>query len=346
MAAAVDADRDAALRAWLREEAGAKGRLEPLAGDASFRRYLRLHAGSGVFVVMDAPPGREDPAAFVRVAGLLRAAEVNVPRIFAADLERGFLLLEDLGRVSYLDRLGPASAPALYRDAFAALVRMQRGVPPGAVPPYDAPKLAAELELFPEWFLGAHLGAGPLPRAERRVLDDAFAFLVDAALAQPRVFVHRDYHSRNLMVHARNPGVLDFQDAVAGPVTYDAVSLLRDVYVAWPPARVLAWLDEYAGLARAAGVLPAAGACGEAAARARLRRDFDLMGVQRHVKVAGIFARLCHRDGKAGYLEDIPLTLRYLLDAAARHPELEPFARLLERRGLPGLAAGALPCGP
>lgn len=344
----VEADRDAALRAWLREEAGAEGRLEPLAGDASFRRYLRLHAGSGgVFVVMDAPPGRENPAAFVRVAGLLRAAEVNAPRIFAADLERGFLLLEDFGPVSYLDRLGPASAPALYRDAFAALVRMQRGVPPGAVPPYDGPKLAAELELFPEWFLGAHLGAGPLPRAERRVLDDAFAFLVDAALAQPRVFVHRDYHSRNLMVHARNPGVLDFQDAVAGPAAYDAVSLLRDVYVAWPPARVLAWVDEYAGLAREAGVLPAGppGASGEAA-RARFRRDFDLMGVQRHVKVAGIFARLFHRDGKAGYLEDVPLALRYLLDAAGRHPELEPFLRLLERRGIARLAAGALPCEP
>lgn len=335
-------DRDASLRGWLDAAAGVRGRLEPLAGDASFRRYLRLRTERGSFVVMDAPPDREDSRPFVHVAGLLRAAGVNVPEIHAVDLDRGFLLLGDLGSVSYLDRLGAASAPALYRDALAALVRMQTGVPAEAVPPYDEARLSAELELFPEWFLGARL-ARPPSRTERRVLDEAFALLVDAALAQPRVFVHRDYHSRNLMVHARNPGVLDFQDAVAGPLTYDPVSLFRDAYISWPAARVHEWLDEYADLAAGAGLL--APDLPTDAARTRLRRDFDLMGVQRHLKVAGIFARLWHRDRKAAYLGDLPLVLRYLLDVAAGYPELEPLAALFDARGLAGYA-GAAPCGP
>ena len=335
-------DRDASLRAWLDEAAGVRGRLEPLAGDASFRRYLRLRTDRGSFVVMDAPTDREDSRPFVHVAGLLRAAGVNVPEIHAMDLDRGFLLLGDLGSVSYLDRLDAANAPALYRDALAALVRMQGEVPAEAVPPYDEARLSAELELFPEWFLGGHLGRPP-SRTERRALDEAFTLLVDAALAQPRVFVHRDYHSRNLMVHTSNPGILDFQDAVAGPLTYDPVSLFRDAYVSWPPARVYEWLDEYTDLAARAGLLtqdpPAE------AVRTRMRRDFDLMGVQRHLKVAGIFARLWHRDRKAAYLGDIPLVLRYLLDVAARHPELEPLAALLEARGLAGYTGGG-PCGP
>ena len=335
-------DRDASLRAWLDDAAGVHGRLEPLAGDASFRRYLRLLTDRGSFVVMDAPPDREDSRPFVHVAGLLRAAGVNVPEIHAADLDRGFLLLGDLGSVSYLDRLDAASAPTLYRDALAALVRMQAGIPAEAVPPYDEARLAAELELFPEWFLGAHL-ARPPSRAERRVLDEAFALLVEAALAQPRVFVHRDYHSRNLMVHASNPGVIDFQDAVGGPLTYDPVSLFRDAYVSWPAARVREWLDEYTDLAAGAGLLTP-DPPGDAA-RARVRRGFDLMGVQRHLKVAGIFARLWHRDGKAAYLGDVPLVLRYLLDVAARYPELEPLAGLFEARGLAGYA-GEAPCGP
>ena len=335
-------DRDASLRGWLDAEAGVRGRLEPLAGDASFRRYLRLRTDRGSFVVMDAPPDREDSRPFVHVAGLLRAAGVNVPEVHAMDLDRGFLLLGDLGSVSYLDRLDATSAPALYRDALATLVRMQTGVPAEAAPPYDEARLSAELELFPEWFLGAHL-ARPPSRTERRVLDEAFTLLVDAALAQPRVFVHRDYHSRNLMVHARNPGVLDFQDAVAGPLTYDPVSLFRDAYISWPAPRVYEWLDEYADLAAGAG-LPTPGRPADAA-RTRMRRDFDLMGVQRHLKVVGIFARLWHRDRKAAYLGDLPLVLRYLLDVAAGYPELEPLAALFDARGLAGYA-GAAPCGP
>ena len=335
--------RDAALRAWLSGAAGVRGTLEPLAGDASFRRYLRLRTGRDTFVVMDAPPEREQSGAFVHVAGLLRGAGLNVPEVHAADLDRGFLLLGDLGSVSYLDRLGdPARAPALYRDAFAALVRMQRGVAGDAVPPYDEGRVAAELELFPEWFLGVHLGRPP-PRSERRVLDEAFVFLTEAMLAQPRVFVHRDYHSRNLMVHARNPGILDFQDAVAGPLAYDPVSLLRDAYVAWPEALVYGWLDEYADLAVRAGLLPADRPA--EAVRAGFRRDFDLTGIQRHLKVAGIFARLWHRDGKDAYLGDVPLVLRYLLGAVAGYPELEPLARLFERREL-ARYAGEAPCGP
>ena len=338
----MSSERDASLRDWVEAAAGVRGRLEPLAGDASFRRYLRLRTVHGTFVVMDAPPDREDSRPFVHVAGLLRAAGVNVPEVHAVDLDRGFLLLGDLGSVSYLDRLDAANAPALYRDALAALVRMQRGVPADAVPPYDEARLAAELELFPEWFLGGHLGRPP-SRAERRVLDDAFALLIDAALAQPRVFVHRDYHSRNLMVHARNPGVLDFQDAVAGPLTYDPVSLFRDAYISWPAARVYEWLDEYAGLAAEAGLVSAD--LPMDTVRTRLRQDFDLMGVQRHIKVAGIFARLWHRDRKAAYLGDVPLVLGYLLDVVARYPALEPLAGLFEARGLAGYT-GAAPCGP
>ena len=335
-------DRDASLRAWLCEKAGVRGRLEPLAGDASFRRYLRLRTGRETFVVMDAPPENEDSRPFVQVAGLLRAAGVNVPQIHAMDLDRGFLLLGDLGSVSYLDRLDADSAPAMYRDAFAALVRMQRRVPTHAVPPYDEARLAAELELFPEWFLGAHLGRPP-SGTERRLLDEAFADLIEAALAQPRVFVHRDYHSRNLMVHARNPGILDFQDAVTGPLTYDPVSLLRDAYVAWPQARVYGWLDDYIDLATQAGLLSAD--LPADAVRARVRRDFDFMGIQRHIKVAGIFARLWYRDGKDAYLGDVPLVLRYLLDAVAGYPELDPLARLFEDRDL-ARYAGAIPCEP
>ena len=292
-------------------------------------------------MVMDAPPRREDSRPFVHVAGLLREAGLNVPEVHAADLDRGFLLLSDLGSVLYLDRLDAGSAPSLYGDALDALVRMQRRVPADTVPPYDEARLSGELELFPEWFLGQHLGRPP-DAAERRVLDDAFALLVDAALSQPRVFVHRDYHSRNLMVHARNPGILDFQDAVAGPLTYDPVSLFRDAYVSWPPARVYAWLDDYADRAMDAGLL--APVAGVEAARNRVRRDFDLMGVQRHIKVAGIFARLWHRDGKAAYLGDIPLVLGYLLEVVARYPELDPLRRLLEERDLahyPGAAACA-----
>ena len=335
-------DRDASLRDWLDAAAGVRGRLEPLAGDASFRRYLRLRTDRETFVVMDAPPDKEDSRPFVHVAGLLRAAGVNVPEVHAMDLDRGFLLLGDLGSVSYLERLDAANAPALYRDALAALVRMQSTVPPDAVPPYDGARLAAELELFPEWFLGAHLGRPPTG-TERRVLDEAFALLIEAALAQPRVFVHRDYHSRNLMVHARNPGILDFQDAVAGPLTYDPVSLFRDAYISWPASRIYEWLDEYIDLAAKAGLL-SADSPGDAA-RARIRRDFDLMGVQRHIKVAGIFARLWHRDGKAAYLGDIPLVLGYLLEVVPGYPELDRLAGLFEARELAGYA-GVRPCGP
>ena len=335
-------DREASLRAWLDEAVGIRGRLEPLAGDASFRRYLRLRTNHESFVVMDAPPDKEDSRPFVHVAGLLRAAGVNVPEVRAADLDRGFLLLDDLGSVSYLDRLDPASASALYRDALTALVRIQSRVPVDAVPPYDETRLAEELELFPEWFLGAHLGLPPA-RSERRILDEAFELLVAAALAQPRVFVHRDYHSRNLMVHSRNPGILDFQDAVTGPLTYDPVSLFRDAYISWPGTRVYRWLDDYTDLATEAGLLSAD--LPADAVRARMRRDFDLMGIQRHIKVAGIFARLWHRDGKSAYLGDIPLVLGYLFEVVPGYPELEPLALLLESRGLADYS-GADPCAP
>ena len=249
-----------------------------MTGDASFRRYLRLRVGRETFVVMDAPPEKEDSAPFVHVANLLRAAGVNVPEVHAADLERGFLLLDDLGSVCYLDRLEADRASALYQDAFTALIRMQCNVPADAVPPYDegpAHRGAGAVSGVVPWE-----ASGPAAVAGGAgVLDEAFAALVEAALAQPRVFVHRDYHSRNLMVHDRNPGILDFQDAVAGPLAYDAVSLLRDAYIAWPEARVSEWLDEYAAAATQAGLLPADRPAD--VVRARLRRDFDLIGLQR-----------------------------------------------------------------
>ena len=311
------------LRTWLtRTCPDAAGPLTPITGDASFRRYFRITAATGDRIVMDAPPDRESTGPFVDIARRLEAAGVTAPRVLASDEERGFLLLSDLGDRLYLDALDKRSADGLYDDALAALVRMQAEIPTAGLPPYDAARLDAEMDLFPVWFLGAHLGLDA--RAIGAEPAATFTALSAAALEQPRVFVHRDYHSRNLMVLAAgNPGVLDFQDAVAGPVTYDLVSLLRDCYIGWPDDRITDWIERYRRAALARGV--------ELPDRGTLRRWFDLMGVQRHLKAIGIFARLWHRDGKPRYLADIPRTWGYIEALFGRYPELEPLARFAGR---------------
>ncbi len=304
--------------------------LAPASEDASFRRYFRVTLASPhpiapdarTLIVMDAPPPKEDCRPFVRVAALLRAAGVNAPAVFAEDLEHGFLLLGDLGTVTYLSALDASSAPDLYRDAFAALVRFQASSREGPLPEYGDALLRRELELFPQWYVGHHLGR-TLDTGQRATLDGAFEAILANNLAQPRVFVHRDFHSRNLMVGTPNPGVLDFQDAVHGPVTYDAVSLLRDAYVEWDEERQIDWAARYWETARRAGV-PVHADFGF------FWRDFEWMGVQRQLKVLGIFARLAHRDGKHGYLADMPRVMRYLRGACDRYRELAPLATLLD----------------
>jgi len=324
----------AALAEWVQGIAAIAGSVpEPASSDASFRRYFRLHTAARDYIVMDAPPGKEDCIPFMRIAGFLESMRLNAPRILEADLERGFLLLTDLGTQPYLDTLrrSPDMAPVLYTDAIDALLTMQRR---GAafqshLPPYDEALLRFELSLFHDWLCETHLGL-EFSEDDEREWQDCCALLVNNALDQPQVFVHRDYHSRNLMITAENnPGILDFQDAVEGPLTYDLVSLLRDCYVRWPVQRVRAWAhDFYSGL--------------DEALRARIdgqqfQRHFDLMGVQRHLKAAGIFARLNHRDGKPAYLDDVPRTLSYVVDLAPLYEELEFLVALVRDRVLPRL---------
>lgn len=309
--------------------------IEPASGDASFRRYFRATLADGSrLIAMDAPPDKEDCRPFVAVAEALQKIGLHVPRIHALDLVQGFVLLEDLGDTLFLDVLDGATADRLYGDALGALVAMQACGPADVLVPYDRALLMQELELFRHWLCDAHLGLA-LGRDDHRMLDEVFDVLVKNALEQPTVFVHRDYHSRNLMAaRSPSPGILDFQDAVAGPVTYDLVSLLKDAYIRWPLARVEEWAWGYFQLAVQSGVL-------QPEHEATFQRWFDLMGVQRHVKVAGIFARLYRRDGKPGYLKDIPLVLDYILEVAPRYPELAGLARMIERRVAPMLAQAA-----
>jgi len=298
--------------------------LAPASADASFRRYFRARLADGrSFIVMDAPPDKEDCRPFVQVASLFAAAGAHVPAIHAQDLQAGFLLLEDLGDATFLDALASGQDPQpLYAAAADTLVCIQRASRPGVLPDYDRALLERELNLFPDWYLARELRRELSP-ADRDVLRAAFDALLANNLAQPRVFVHRDYHSRNLMQSDPLPGVLDFQDAVYGPITYDLVSLLRDAYLSWDEAQVLDWAARYWEKARAAG-LPVP------ADFADFYRDFEWMGAQRQLKVIGIFARLCHRDGKQRYLADIPRVLGYLRATCRRYRELAPLARLLD----------------
>jgi len=318
-------DRSAQLQQWLESTLGhATFRLTSASNDASFRRYLRIHFDDGraSLVVMDAPPAQEDCRPYVRVAALFAAAGVHVPEIHAQDLTAGFLLLSDLGDTTYLKALDESSADRLYGDALDALLRIQCASRPGTLPEYGRELLLRELMLFPDWYCARQLGR-ELNAAQRQALETSFTVLLGNNLGQPKVYVHRDYHSRNLMLAQPNPGILDFQDAVYGPITYDLVSLLRDAYIAWPEERVLDWCARYWERARRAG-LPVA------ADFAEFYRDFELMGAQRQLKVLGIFARLCWRDGKDGYLRDQPLVMRYLRRACERYRELAPLARLLD----------------
>lgn len=327
--------RRAALERWLAERFPGRALcIASASEDASFRRYFRLRIeGEASLIVMDAPPAKEDCGPFVHVAKLFGAAGVHVPRLHAADLAEGFLLLEDLGSTTYLEGLDTASAPALYAAATDALLRIQLATRPDTLPAYDRVLLERELRLFPEWYVARQLGQ-TLSSADTATLDAAFALILANNLAQPKVYVHRDYHSRNLMVCDPAPGVLDFQDAVYGPITYDLASLLKDAYLRWDEEQVLDWAIRYWEKARRAG-LPVAPDFAD------FYRDFELMGAQRHIKVAGIFARLCHRDGKQRYLADIPRVLEYLGATCRRYHELNPLALLLDRLHERAAAAGA-----
>lgn len=317
---------------WLQDiDAVAGAEPTPASGDASFRRYFRLQKGSESFIAMDAPPPQEDVLPFTLVSGYFEAMQLNAPRIIEANLEDGFLLLTDLGTTQYFDRLksSPDSAAGLYEDALKALTHMQeRGTAfQSTLPPYDHRLLRIELALFHDWLCEKHLGIEFSEDDESDWLDSC-DLLVNNALDQPQVFVHRDYHSRNLMVtDENNPGILDFQDAVEGPLTYDLVSLLRDCYVRWPVERVEGWaLSFYAQLDEQTRLLIDEG---------QFLRYFDLMGVQRHLKAAGIFARLNHRDGKPGYLADVPRTLQYIVDLGPKYAELEFLLQIINERCLP-----------
>jgi N-acetylmuramate 1-kinase len=299
-------------------------RLEPASADASFRRYFRAFTPRGTYIVMDAPPSHEDCRPWLHVGRLFRAAGANTPEILAENLAEGFLLISDLGSTTYLSVLGEDTADRLYRDANTALVKIQLASRGGELPPYDEALLRRELDLFPDWYLGKHLGI-ELGPDQRQVLEAAFRRILDNNLAQPRVYVHRDWHSRNLMVtEAENPGVIDFQDAVYGPITYDLASIYKDAYIRWEEDRVLDWTVRYWEAARKAG-LPVQADFGD------FYRDFEWMGVQRHIKVLGIFARLYHRDGKDGYLKDMPLVMDYLRRACQRYNGLGDFLRLLDQ---------------
>jgi aminoglycoside/choline kinase family phosphotransferase len=318
-------DRAEQLGQWLATTLGGSDfSIAPASDDASFRRYFRIRRAEAQpsLVAMDAPPDRENCAQFVHVAQLLAGAGVNVPTIHAQDLERGFLLLSDLGETTYLDALDEHNAAKLYEEALAALLRIQGASRPGVLPDYDRELLERELRLFPDWYVARQLER-ELDTAQKQALEKAFSTILANNLGQSRVFVHRDYHSRNLMVCEPCPGILDFQDAVYGPITYDLVSLLRDAYIAWEEERVIDWAVRYWERARAAG-LPVAGDFAD------FYRDFEWMGVQRQLKVLGIFARLSFRDGKDGYLKDQPLVMRYLRRTCERYRELAALGRLLE----------------
>ena len=331
-------DRAAQLQRWLEITLGSRDfSIAPASDDASFRRYFRIRRDGSApsLIAMDAPPDREDCRSFVHVAQLFADAGVHVPAIHAQDLQRGFLLISDLGDTTYLAALDADSAGQLYGQAFDALLHIQLASRPGALPVYDRVLLERELRLFSDWYIARQMEI-VLGNTQRAALEKSFSLLLDNNLAQPRVFVHRDYHSRNLMVCKPCPGILDFQDAVYGPVTYDLVSLLRDAYVAWEEEQVVDWVIRYWEMARGAR-LPVSEDFAE------FYRDFEWMGAQRQLKVLGIFARLFHRDGKDAYMKDQPLVMRYLRRTCERYDALAPLARVLEQLDTGPLAPAGSP---
>ncbi|MEK6735419.1 MAG: phosphotransferase [Pseudomonadota bacterium] len=298
--------------------------VKAVSADASFRQYFRIFVDGQTFIVMDAPPQQEDCTPFLQVAGILAMTGAHVPKVLAKNLHQGFLLLSDLGNTTYLQALTAQmdKADHLYKDAVDALIKMQSSPHADSLPKYDEALLLRELNLFPDWYITRHLKID-LTAKQTGELSAIFERILKNILAQPAVFVHRDYHSRNLMVTAPNPGIIDFQDAVLGPITYDLVSLFKDAYITWDEERILDWTVRYWEKARHAG-LPVA------ADFADFYRDFEWMGVQRHIKVLGIFARLYYRDGKEAYLKDMPLVMNYLRKACERYRELHPLLNLLD----------------
>lgn len=319
--------RRAQLETWIASVLpDRKIELSMASADASFRRYFRLAAENGApsLIAMDAPPEHEDCRPWLSVARLFADAGVHVPQIIAENVDQGFILMSDLGNTTYLQALTPATAPHLYADALGSLIAIQRISRPGILPEYSRALLEREVRLFDEWYIGRHLGAS-LDARERESLEQVFRKVLDVNLAEPQVFVHRDYHSRNLMhLTAGNPGIIDFQDAVYGPISYDLVSLLKDAYIHWEESFELDLLIRYWEAARQLG-LPVRADFPD------FHRDYEWMGVQRHLKVMGIFARLAHRDGKTGYLNDIPVVRTHLRRVCARYGDLKPLLRLLDR---------------
>ena len=324
-------DRYNSLQNWLTEILGTSAfNLKPASEDASFRTYHRLFLKNKTFIVMDAPPEQENCKVFIKITKKLRACDVNVPIIHNVNIEQGFLLLSDLGNDLYLNKLNKSSIYELYSDALSTLVAIQVLVNVGGVDEYDKSLLISEMNLFREWLIEKHLNI-KLSDSQVKILTTLFDLLVNNALQQPKVFVHRDFHSRNLMVtKENNPGVIDYQDAVYGPISYDLVSILKDCYIKWPKEEIDKWIDFYLNKLY------------EEKAQYRINRDefvrwFDLMGVQRHLKASGIFARLSHRDGKHNFLEDIPRTLSYILDLKETYEELQSICIILEELVLPRL---------
>ena len=317
--------RQQQLTVWLHSQLpGETFTLAPASADASFRRYFRAMLADGrTLIVMDAPPQHEDCRPFLHVAKLFEEAGTHVPHVYAQDLQQGFLLLSDLGNTTYLQALcGGGAAYGLYGAATDALIKIQLASRENELPHYDEALLLREMRLFSEWYIARHLNI-TLTDKQHGKLEEIFARIIINNLAQPRVYVHRDYHSRNLMVSEPNPGILDFQDAVYGPITYDLASLFKDAYIHWEEKETLDWLIRYWEKARKAGLPVANDFSG-------FYRDYEWMGVQRHLKVLGIFARLCHRDGKDGYLKDLPLVMAYLRAACARYIDLKPLLNLLD----------------
>ena len=321
-------ERLQALQSWAARQLGEDAvDIAPASADASFRRYFRVTAKGRDYIVMDAPPAHEDCGPFIAIARLFADAGVHVPQVLAQDLGQGFLLLTDLGNTTYLSALNEAAddqgvARALYLASNDALIRIQQASRPGVLPEYDRALLSRELMLFPEWYVARHLGV-TMGDDQQGILGTVFERLLANNLAQPQVYVHRDWHTRNLMVSEPNPGILDFQDAVYGPITYDLVSIYRDAYIEWDEEQQLDWVIRYWEKARAAR-LPVHEDFGA------FYRDFEWMGAQRHIKVLGIFARLYHRDGKDGYLQDMPRVIRYLRKVCERYDELKPLLFLLD----------------
>ncbi len=329
--------RQIALDTWLRAQFSNRSggySLAPASTDASFRRYFRISVPEGSFIVMDAPGDLEDCRPFVQVAELMHRAGVHVPRIIAADLDQGFLLLTDLGRETYLDVLSPERFDELFRPANGALVKWQLATREGELPAWDGARIRAELELFAEWFLGRHAGVS-LSASQRNALDGVFESITRRCLSQAQVFVHSDYMPRNLMLADPKPGVIDFQDAVMGPISYDIASLYRDAFISWEEEQVLDGTIRYWDAARGAG-LPVPAHFGE------FYEDVEWTGLQRHLRILGVFARLNYRDGKPHYLEDAPRFVHYVRHTSRRYAALAPLIRLLDELHIGEVAVAGL----